>query len=127
MKKLIALAGIITVTLVALMASPHRAYADAFAGGDGSAETPYQVATCAQLQSIDTGDLTAHYVLSADVDCSMTNPASDNFDAEGQWSDGRGFNPIGDADHAFTGTFDGADHTISGLTILRADDTYGQS
>lgn len=66
---------------------------------------------CAQLQAIDE-DLTADYVLANDIDC------SDTF----SWNDGHGFSPIGkQPDDIFTGTFDGQNHTISGLYESASD------
>jgi len=90
-----------------------------FAGGDGSAEHPYQVTDCERLQSVNQ-NLSAHYVLTHNIDCTDTP----------NWNGGKGFAPIGYAgdeeDCPFTGTLDGAGYTIDGLTIIRADETYGQ-
>jgi hypothetical protein len=43
----------------------------AFVGGDGSTSTPFQISTCQDLQDIGS-NLTAHYILTSDVDCSGT-------------------------------------------------------
>lgn len=73
--------------------------------------------TLRQIGRSDDYPLDAAYVLASDLDASAT----------AEWNDGRGFRPIGhDAqgrptDRAFTGTFDGQGHTISGLTIDRPD------
>ncbi len=86
-----------------------------FAGGAGTAEDPWQVATAEQLNSI-RDDLTAHYVLIDDIDLS---------DFE-NWTPIGSFQSLSDApqdaevphpDYAFTGTFDGAGHTVSNLTV----------
>jgi hypothetical protein len=86
-----------------------------FAGGDGTAEDPWQVATAEQLDRIRE-DLSAHYVLTADVDLSGYE----------NWTPIGAFQSLSDApedaeiphpDYAFTGTFDGAGHTISNLTV----------
>ena len=86
-----------------------------FAGGSGTAEDPWQVATAEQLDHI-RDDLTAHYILNCDIDLS---------DYE-NWIPIGAFQSLSDApedaevphpDYAFTGTFDGAGHTISELTI----------
>ncbi|HEY4161046.1 MAG TPA: choice-of-anchor U domain-containing protein [Candidatus Saccharimonadales bacterium] len=83
-----------------------------FAGGDGSADAPYQITDCERLQDLNQ-DLSAHYVLTHDIDCTDTP----------NWNSGQGFSPIGnDNDGPFTGTFDGAGYTIDGLTEIRADD-----
>ncbi len=86
-----------------------------FAGGSGTAEDPWQIAAADQLDRVRE-DLTAHYVLVDDIDLS-------GFE---NWVPIGVFQPKSDApedaevphpDHAFTGTFDGAGHTISNLTI----------
>ncbi len=86
-----------------------------FAGGTGIEEDPWQIATADQLNRV-RDDLTAHYVLIDDIDLS----SYDN------WVPIGSFKPKSDApedaeiphpDYAFTGTFDGAGHTISNLTV----------
>ena len=86
-----------------------------FAGGSGSAEDPWKIATAEQLDRI-RDDLTAHYILIDDIDLSGYE----------NWMPIGTFQPRSDApedaevphpDYAFTGTFDGAGHTISNLTI----------
>ena len=86
-----------------------------FAGGSGSAEDPWKIATAEQLDRI-RDDLTGHYILIGDIDLSGYE----------NWMPIGTFQPRSDApedaevphpDYAFTGTFDGAGHTISNLTI----------
>ena len=86
-----------------------------FAGGSGSAEDPWKIATAEQLDRI-RDDLTGHYILIGDIDLSGYE----------NWMPIGIFQPRSDApedaevphpDYAFTGTFDGAGHTISNLTI----------
>ena len=86
-----------------------------FAGGSGSAEDPWKIATAEQLDRI-RDDLTGHYTLIDDIDLSGYE----------NWMPIGTFQPRSDApedaevphpDYAFTGTFDGAGHTISNLTI----------
>ena len=86
-----------------------------FAGGSGSAEDPWKIATAEQLDRI-RDDLTGHYLLIGDIDLSGYE----------NWMPIGTFQPRSDApedaevphpDYAFTGTFDGAGHTISNLTI----------
>ncbi len=73
-----------------------------YGGGDGSEGSPFQISSCDQLQYM-SHDLTAHYILTGDVDCSgITN-----------------FKPVGTIDTPFTGGFDGDHHTISNLNINR--------
>lgn len=85
-----------------------------FAGGNGSAESPYQIANAAQLDQVRNylGD---YFVLTADIDLSSY----------------KNWEPIGvfklvdevniDRKLAFHGSFDGQNHTISNLTINRND------
>ena len=86
-----------------------------FAGGSGSSEDPWKIATAEQLDRI-RDDLTGHYILIDDIDLSGYE----------NWMPIGTFQPRSDApedaevphpDYAFTGTFDGAGHTISNLTI----------
>ena len=86
-----------------------------FAGGSGTAEDPWQIATAEQLDRI-RDDLTAHYVLIGDIDLS----------AYENWLPIGAFRSLSDApedaevphpDYAFTGSFDGAGHRISNLTV----------
>ena len=89
--------------------------ASPFAGGAGTAEDPWQIADAEQLDAV-RNDLTAHYILTADIDLS---------DYE-SWSPIGTFRSKSDApedaeiphpDYAFSGTFDGDGHTISNLTV----------
>ncbi len=92
--------------LVALMLQTN---AGAFSGaGAGIKTDPYRIGTVAQLQEITNG-LDVYYVLVNDIDASET----------AKWNDGKGFSPVGDRDHPFTGKFDGQGYTISGLRIDR--------
>ena len=86
-----------------------------FAGGTGTTEDPWQIATVEQMDLI-RNDLTAHYILIDDIDLSGYE----------NWTPIGAFQPLSDApedaeiphpDYAFTGTFDGAGHTISNLTV----------
>lgn len=85
----------------------------AFPSGDGSQGNPYRIADCTDLQAMNS-NRAAHYVLSGNVDCS----------ASSGWNGGAGFLPIGNPGAQFTGSFDGAGYTISGLTINRSGTPY---
>ncbi|SDE47111.1 filamentous hemagglutinin family N-terminal domain-containing protein [Paracoccus isoporae] len=90
-------------------------------GGDGSAADPYLLVDVYGLQGVDsylTGSapvlLDSNFALADDIDASGTanwnpNPLTGN----------QGFNPIGNAEENFTGSFDGRGFTISGLTSNR--------
>ena len=79
-----------------------------FSGGDGSEENPYQVSTPEQLNAV-RNNLEAHYIQINDIDLSYF----DNWD------------PIGYIDqltpdnttNLFSGSFDGNNYIITGLTI----------
>ena len=87
--------------------------ASEFAGGNGSAADPYLIETKAHLNNV-RNDLDAHYKMIADIVFTDTD-----FTASGDfYNAGQGWAPIGtDTSDAFTGTFDGAKHTITGLQI----------
>ncbi|QNN46499.1 filamentous hemagglutinin N-terminal domain-containing protein [Thermomonas brevis] len=63
-------------------------------------------------------DLSANYTLANDIDASATNGAAGDV-----WYGGS-FSPIGTAAAKFTGSFDGQDHVIDGLTIHRNAQDY---
>lgn len=126
-----------------LQAQPHPV-ADSFAGGTGTEEDPYQIATADQLAlmaaQINQAQLSknwdeveaatsASYVLTADIDM---NDVTD-FDSWTQQAPEYLWQPIGmmydytlpDGEEAemlsfFTGHFDGQGHTIRGLYIISA-------
>lgn len=80
---------------------------------DGTALHPYLIKNCSDLQSMKN-NLTAHYQLANDIDCSDT----------ATWNSGKGFSPIGNNLTKFTGTFDGKGYQINHLTINRPNETY---
>jgi hypothetical protein len=91
-----------------------------FAGGSGTQDDPYQVATPQQLAKVNDF-LDQHFVLTADIDLSSYEnwtpigthvPIPENFE-------------VPDADFAFTGTFDGKNHTISNVKITLGEDSMG--
>ena len=92
-----------------------------FAGGNGTAASPYQISTAAQLdylsRMVNSGNTSSdynekHYILMADIDLSGYNAANTNF------NNGKGWIPIG-ISYAipFNGTFDGNGKKIKGLYI----------
>jgi hypothetical protein len=91
-------------------------------GGTGTAESPYLIRTAADLANLaalvndaftrEYGD--KHYALTADIDLS-------DFP-----KDGGGWVPIGiNRYYSFRGTFDGGNHTVSGLSIDRRTQASG--
>ena len=81
-------------------------------GGDGTSGTPYLLTDVYGLQGV-SGFLDSNFTLANNIDASGTSG----------WNSGAGFVPIGQST-AYSGTFDGAGHTISGLTINDSTDTY---
>jgi len=66
-------------------------------------------------------NLAASYTVSTDIDASQTSGSN----ASGMWSSA-GFDPVGEATHAFTGSLNGYGHTVSGLSIARgAENSVG--
>ena len=98
-----------------------------FDGGNGTGTAPYLVSTWYQLDylrlSSDSAVVSddAHFELTADLD-------ADTFGYEAvagpTASDDDGFDPIGDFSDRFSGHFDGSEHTISNLTIMRGGENY---
>jgi hypothetical protein len=74
--------------------------------GSGTPEDPYVITNVKQLWEIRY-NLKAYYVLGNDIDASETR----------YWKDGEGFEPIGDYNNRFTGSFDGRGYKIYNLYI----------
>jgi len=81
--------------------------------GTGTETDPYEVGNVDQLQCVENQGLDASYVLVSDINASETSSS---------WNKGNGFEPIGESQTAFTGTFDGQEYNITGLTIDRANE-----
>ena len=86
--------------------------------GNGTEEDSYLIYDVYDLQAM-RDDLEAHYALANDIDASETV----------EWNDGAGFEPVGkyvwdDPSASFTGSFDGRNHTITGLYINRSETSY---
>lgn len=82
-------------------------------------EETFEVDSAEYVRSLEDlnnirNNLDSDYVLANDIDASETE----------NWNNGKGFEPIGDENTAFTGTFDGQGNTIEGLYINRADEEY---
>lgn len=89
-----------------------------FAGGDGTEASPYRIETAAQLDGV-RDHLSAHFILTADIDLS----AYESWTPIGAYmpSDAAAGDYTADLSAAFTGSLDGNGHTLSNLTIARAD------
>jgi|GEM_PF-1772882 len=108
LKKLFTL-GIILILLISsfLIFIPKIEAQNRFSGsGSGTPWDPYVITNVKQLQEMKY-ELKAHYILGNDIDASETK----------NWNNGQGFEPIGDKDNPFTGSFDGRGHKIYNLYI----------
>ena len=89
--------------------------------GDGTAQNPYQIGSAAELywfaKTVYEGDYDAHAVLTDDI--TINENGTLNGTPTYTWT------PIGDYINAYTGTFDGQNHTISGLYYNGSGDYAG--
>ena len=107
-----------------LLAHPTAAWADVTATaptqGDGSASNPYQISNAGELYwfagLVNDGDGDACAVLTDNITINE-KVLGDNGALNGDGSNFTKWTPIGDGSKPYTGTFDGAGHTISGLYI----------
>ena len=125
-----------TLLLVAAIAMPSIVWAAITpskpANGDGTSSSPYQISNAAELywfaELVNNTKLgsTANYCakLTADItvnagvlnpDCTLNTTNSGSFTA---WT------PIGNSSIPFSGTFDGDNHTISGLYFNDSSSDY---
>jgi len=114
MKRKVALIALMVCILLSLKV---HAYAQRFANGIGKPNDPYQIATAEQLISIgsDPNLLDKHFILVNDIDLDPNLPGGQVFTRAVIAPDtdaARGFQGA-----AFTGGFDGNDHSIRNLTI----------
>lgn len=86
--------------------APTNCAEDAVYEGDGTAGNPYKVDSDYDLQCMSE-EPGAVYELTTDIDASGTET----------WNGGDGFEPIKSPADAFTGTVDGNNHEVTGLTI----------
>ena len=79
--------------------------------GQGTAADPYQISTLEELKYLSEHDSlwSSHYIQMADIDAASTS----------SWNDNSGWLPIGDVSYDFTGSYDGQNHSVSGLSINR--------
>ncbi len=87
-----------------------------YSGGIGTSENPYQIATLADLKFLsENSDYWAKYFIqTANIDATATSG----------WNSNAGFSPIGNSTTAFTGNYNGQNHTIAGLFINRPATDY---
>jgi len=103
-----------TVTFTVTVYSP-----EGFAGGDGTADNPWQIATSQQLDNVrnylgeENDD--KYFILVDDIDM---------IDFGEGYDDGKGWEPLGIRNNPFTGNFDGDENTVSNLYINRPSGDY---
>ena len=132
--------SILSVLLAALLLVTSTPLTPAFAGeggavslqsesgegrvltGDGTGGDPYEIATAEELREfaklVNGGKTDASAVLTDDIDLSSVCGPKLNDGSSVSWT------PIGTNSNEYTGTFDGNDHTISGLYINDSSDNY---
>ena len=105
---------------VMLTMTAQTAWADsAFSGGSGSKADPYKIASTADLnqlaKDVNGGNdyYGKYFVLTQDIAYDHTTAWNDANSTESNYE------AIGDRDHYFRGTFDGANHTVSGIRIYK--------
>ena len=105
---LLRIAQVLTVLALIVTVTPRSASA---LTGNGTSSSPYMISTADDLDQfrdiVNGGDNDAWGVLTQDIDLSQL---SDAIERE-NWT------PIGNSSVQYTGTFDGADYTISNLKI----------
>lgn len=83
-----------------------------FAGGTGTEDDPYLVATAEQLNYV-RDFMTSHFKQTANINLGVE-----------PWNTGAGWQPIGTANNNFTGSYDGDLYAISNLFIARPTNPY---
>lgn len=101
-----------TATILARGNNYPAALLQDFAGGSGTEDDPYLVATAEDLDDV-RNYLGAHFLQTADIDLGGA-----------PWNEGEGWEPIGTSGAQFTGTFDGGGYTIHNLTSNRPETSY---
>ncbi len=95
-----------------LRGTNHTDDDNGFAGGSGTEEYPWQVATPEQLnllrQYLGNTHADKHFLQISDIDLGQY-----------PWDEGQGWEPIGTSSDPFFGNYDGDGYVISGLTINR--------
>ncbi|MCU6712135.1 S-layer homology domain-containing protein [Paenibacillus sp. J5C_2022] len=119
---LVLICFLLVATPLLMMVPPaeRASAATDFAGGDGSAGDPWQIATPEQLNLLrhylGSAHADKHYVLVNDIN--LQPYLSSGGEGYANWGD-EGWLPIGDGGNYFGGHLDGDGHVIKGLSIDR--------
>jgi hypothetical protein len=89
-----------------------------FAGGNGTAENPYQIADWYNLDNV-RNYLDSHFIVMNDLDSNSIGYAEL---ASGTANGGKGWEPIGNATHPFGGSINGQGYEVCDLFIDRPDE-----
>lgn len=99
-------------------------FAQSYSGGSGTSADPYQIANKTDLKYLSehSGEWTKSFKQTADI----TFTTSDFENGGDFYNSGSGFIPIGTdytTNNNFTGTYDGNNHTVTGLKINNTSNT----
>ena len=92
-----------------------------FLGGTGEANNPYIISNKAHLSNVHKYP-SAHFKLMSDIVLNDSDYVSGGL----FYNDGKGWSPIGSKSSPFSGSFDGNNHSISGVKI-NIDESVGSS
>ena len=104
------------VIFVLLLFIVNNVNAQSYSGGSGTLADPYLIANKTDLLylSENAGEWSKNFKQTANIVFAATD-----FQSGGAfYNSGKGFSPIGNDTTKFTGTYDGNNHTIDGLTII---------
>ncbi|MEJ6556707.1 MAG: BspA family leucine-rich repeat surface protein, partial [Flavobacteriaceae bacterium] len=96
---------------------------EAPSAGDGSQANPYQISSLSNLKWIseDSNRWDKYFIQTADINAAATA----NWNDHGTSTDLlEGFNPIGDENTSFTGSYNGQHYSIHNLTVNRPTEDY---
>ena len=118
-------------TILTTILAVSISLAGTYSGGSGTVASPYQISNLADLAELarTSGDWGKYFIQAADVNATATqywDDSDDNSDGDlyndandaTSTGNNEGFNPIGNSPF-FTGTYNGAGHSIDGLFIDR--------
>ena len=96
--------------------------ATAFAGGSGTAEDPYQIANGAQLKRFaaivnGTDGMAQNTAACGKLTADILLNNTEGWENWGSTAPAKNWTPIGSGSQPFTGTLDGAGHSVSGIYI----------
>ena len=112
------------LSLTAILTIAAGSAFSAYSGGTGEPGDPYQIAKADDLLTLrnNTGDYGKCFILTADIDLNPNLPGGQVFTTAiiaADTSSSSGFQGF-----AFTGTFDGNGHKITGFTINGGSNSY---